>query len=377
MSGLHNKNASCPTVKNRQTGKILILDADRVRSVQRRAELSLLGWHTICSKDDSFKSKSLPLEDREFFKGIDIIVLHDNPTCPVRTDLLERIRSGADDVYIPIVILVPVYNERRYCSYLEAGADDVLPETVPISLLDARLRALFRVKVYLDELRLANRSLDASLRQERAVLNQLRRDNAHLLALSTTDPLTHLQNIRYFNSFLEKAFKIARRYNRSLSLLAFDLDHFKVVNDDYGHLSGDYVLKEFAVILRRGVRDSDVVARTGGEEFGIILPDAGRDQARRFAQRIRQAVKRRKFTVLGRTIHVTVSVGSATYPADAEITSPNMMIYLADQALLRAKRLGRDRYVAFGQLDREMRRELCSQFRSSRYDKSVSAPVLP
>ena len=74
---------------------------------------------------------------------------------------------------------------------------------------------------------------------------------------------------------------------------------------------------------------------------------------------------------------MTVSVGSATYPADAEITSPNMMIYLADQALLRAKRLGRDRYVAFGQLDREMRSELCSQFRLSRYDKSVSAPVLP
>ena len=373
MSRLHDEDTPCPMVENRKEGKILILDADRARSARMGKELSSVGWRTACPEDISYKSL---LSKNGFYNGVDIIILHDDDVSPIPADLLERIRSDAGDVYIPIVILTRRHDDKRYCRYLEMGADDVLPEGALVSLLDARLQALLRVKVYLDELRLTKRSLDASLRQERAVLNQLRRDNAHLLTLSTTDPLTHLQNVRYFDSFLEKAFKIARRYNRSLSLLTLDLDHFKMVNDDYGHPSGDYILKELAVILKRGVRESDVVARIGGEEFSIILPDAGREQARRFAQRIRHAVKRRKFVVLGKTIHVTISVGSATYPADAEVTSPNMLVYLADQALLRAKRLGRDRYVAFGNLDQKMRYELCSQFRSSKHDKFIPFPAL-
>lgn len=356
-------------------GRVVVLDADRARSARLCAYLSSAGWDAVCHTDVSDVSHLLG--KCRCNGGADVLILYDERTVPIPAELIERIQTAAGDVYIPIIVLSSGSDEGRYCRYLDMGADEVLPKTVSMASLEARLRALLRIKVQHDELRLSRRSLNASLRQERAILRQLKRDNAHLLTLSTTDPLTHLQNIRYFNSFLEKTFKIARRYNRPLSLLAFDLDHFKMVNDDYGHPSGDYVLKELAVILKRGVRDSDVVARTGGEEFSIILPDAGREQARRFAQRIRQAVKRRRFVVLGRTIHVTVSVGSASYPADAEITSIDMMVYLADQALLRAKRLGRDRYVAFGQLDPVMRCELCRQFRSSRQDEFVRVPAQP
>ena len=154
----------------------------------------------------------------------------------------------------------------------------------------------------------------------------------------------------------------------------FDLDHFKVVNDTHGHPSGDYVLKEVAVILKTCVRDSDVVARTGGEEFSIILPNAGRTQARRFAQRIRKQVAARKFNVYGHDIHVTTSVGAACYPEDAEITAPHMLAYCADQALLHAKQTGRDRLVCFHEIDRAARRQIVSEYHASRPTPEPAAP---
>jgi diguanylate cyclase len=141
------------------------------------------------------------------------------------------------------------------------------------------------------------------------------------------------------------------------------VDHFKLVNDTYGHPSGDYVLKELAVVLQRSVRQSDVVARTGGEEFTIVLPKAGPRQAARFAERIRKEVRARKFEVYGQKPHVTVSIGLASYPADAEITDQEMLVYFADQALLAAKENGRDQVVTFRQMDPSVRRRLIRQLR--------------
>jgi diguanylate cyclase len=140
-----------------------------------------------------------------------------------------------------------------------------------------------------------------------------------------------------------------------------DVDHFKIVNDTHGHPSGDYVLKELAVILKNSVRDSDVVARTGGEEFSVILPKADREQAAQFAERIRCETSQREFDVYGKKIHVTISIGFATYPLDAEITDAEMLVYFADQALLHAKESGRDRVVPFGELDLVVRRRLRRQ----------------
>jgi two-component system cell cycle response regulator len=130
------------------------------------------------------------------------------------------------------------------------------------------------VKDLHDKLAASRLALQEALRRERKLLAKLRRDNAHLQALVTTDPLTHVQNRRSFRDILDHEFKMARRYNQPLGLLALDVDHFKVVNDSHGHPSGDYVLKELAVILTRSVRESDVVARTGGEEFCVLLPKA-------------------------------------------------------------------------------------------------------
>ncbi len=297
--------------------------------------------------------------------GADVAILRVGADRPGDAEPPAVLRTDSGVQHIPVLIMTAGPTEEARCGYLEAGADAVVAANVSPDELSAHVRALMRTKTLEDDLRASREALTASLERERALLNQLRRDNAHLLTLCSTDPLTRLQNVRYFDTILEKQFKIARRYNRKLSVLVFDLDHFKVINDTFGHPSGDYVLKEFSVILKRCVRDADVVARTGGEEFSIVLPNTGRSQARRMAQRIRRMVGERKFIVYGHTIHVTTSIGRASYPEDAEVAEGPMLVYFADQALLHAKQRGRDRVVGFGQLNAEARRGLRRQYLTS------------
>ncbi|MDY6913263.1 MAG: GGDEF domain-containing protein, partial [Planctomycetota bacterium] len=228
--------------------------------------------------------------------------------------------------------------------------------------LSARIRAQLRLKELNENLAASRAALQQSLRRERELLAKLRRDNAHLRVLATTDPLTHAQNVRAFQDILVHSFRVAKRYGQTLSLLMMDADHFKLINDSFGHPSGDYVLKELAVIFTQSVRESDVVARIGGEEFAVILPDADNEQAAAFAERIRAEVYARKFIVFKKHIHVTISIGSATYPSDAEITDPEMLMYFADQALLYAKEAGRDRVVRVCDLDMSVRRRMRHQY---------------
>ena len=341
-------------------GCVLVMDEEPARAAGRCAQLTVSGW------------RAMPVADpAEALVGarsgkVDLVLLQVTADEAEAMDLPRVLRMAAEITHLPVVVMAPEPTEETRCRFLDSGADEVLPDAISQVELAAHLRALMRVKRLQDELQASREALTASLARERDLLAQLRRDNAHLLTLCTKDPLTHLQNIRHFDAFLENEFKITRRYGRKISLLVFDLDHFKVVNDTHGHPSGDYVLKEIAVILKQSVRDSDVVARTGGEEFSIILPNARRSQARQFAQRIGKAVRERKFIVYGRKIHVTTSIGAASYPEDVEIADAQMLVYFADQALLRAKELGRDRLVAFHEFDPAERRRLRKQYRASR-----------
>jgi len=348
-------------------GHVLVMDHDRARATRRCGQLTSMGFRAQHGADEAETLMLVRAGD------VDVVLLHVTADEAEAMDLPNVLRLAAEIPHLPLAILADHPGEEDRCQYLDNGADVIFSDDVSATELAAHVRALMRDKILQDELRFSQEALAASLSRERALLTQLRRDNAHLLTLCTTDPLTHLQNVRYFDTILEKQFKIARRYNRKLSVLVFDLDHFKVVNDTHGHPSGDYVLKEFAVILKRSVRDSDVVARTGGEEFSIVLPNASRTQARRFAQRIRRTVSERKFIVYGQDIHVTTSIGQATYAEDAEITEPAMVVYFADQALLRAKQDGRDRVVGFHEFDAAVRHDLRRQFVESRPRRRAKA----
>lgn len=161
--------------------------------------------------------------------------------------------------------------------------------------------------------------------------------------MATTDGLTGLHNHRHFQNLLDQQLALAQRYQKPLSFLLCDIDHFKTVNDTYGHPTGDVVLKEVSKILLQQARQTDHVARYGGEEFAIVLPETDSGAARAIAERIRAAVEAARFqTDLGQ-LKITLSLGVATFPDVAD--GKQGLIDQADQALYVAKRGGRNRWI--------------------------------
>jgi diguanylate cyclase (GGDEF)-like protein len=158
---------------------------------------------------------------------------------------------------------------------------------------------------------------------------------------SVRDYLTGLYNHRFFREELSKRIHEAERYDRTLGLILFDLDHFKRVNDEYGHQIGDRVLKEFGNLLQETTRSSDIVFRYGGEEFAIILPEAELEDARQLADRIREDVAIHDF---GIDRQITVSGGVAEYPSDSN--DEMNLIQIVDERLYEAKGAGRNMIVA-------------------------------
>jgi diguanylate cyclase (GGDEF)-like protein len=159
--------------------------------------------------------------------------------------------------------------------------------------------------------------------------------------LMTVDGLTQAHNRRYFDDALEREFNRAKRYQRALSLLVMDIDHFKRVNDTHGHLAGDHLLRQIAWAIKQRVRTHDVFARTGGEEFAVILPEVGPDGARITAEKIRQVVEATPVRHEQQVIPCTVSLGIATIQGDEG--SAGDLYKRADELLYRAKESGRNR----------------------------------
>ena len=166
-----------------------------------------------------------------------------------------------------------------------------------------------------------------------------------LMSLILTDPLTQCFNPRGFDQLSAREVARAARANAGLALLALDLDHFKSVNDTYGHLVGDNVLREVGALLRQVGRLTDVLARTGGEEFTILAPDTNEDGAAHFAQRLLEASRAHRFESLGDR-RVTFSIGVSYSPARTKDVMQQLRAR-ADEALYQAKREGRDRAVAW------------------------------
>lgn len=164
-----------------------------------------------------------------------------------------------------------------------------------------------------------------------------------LYRLSTIDGLTGLYNKRYFHEAIERETVAARRYDRPLTLLTFDIDHFKQCNDTYGHLAGDQVLRQIAGVVHHRARAADVLARTGGEEFSMILPGTVLENAGTLAEAIRQAVADTVFRYEATTLSITISMGVAQWQPD--MREADDLVKLADLRLYAAKHGGRNRVV--------------------------------
>jgi diguanylate cyclase len=195
------------------------------------------------------------------------------------------------------------------------------------------------------EMRETNKALEDRLQLSKTEISNLQQSLDAIRAESLTDPLTGLGNRKYFDRSIERAVQIALDSGEPLSLLMFDIDHFKSFNDSYGHLTGDQVLRLVGLSLKQTIKGQDITARYGGEEFAVVLPNTGLRQALTVADHIRRAVmakelkKKSTGEILGR---VTISVGVSILKPDDDTDS---LIERADACLYAAKRNGRNRVI--------------------------------
>ena len=182
------------------------------------------------------------------------------------------------------------------------------------------------------------------------VIKKLMKEIDSLHAQSTIDPLTGLFNVRYFNKIIEEEVERAKRYKYSISIIFMDLDHFKDINDIYGHDCGNVVLHEIGRILSNTsdnintLRKSDIAIRYGGEEFIVICPNTKKEQAYILAERIRKTVEKKRFSYESTIINVTVSVGIAEHKGTSKKPIADT-IKNADSAMYEAKHLGRNKVI--------------------------------
>ena len=241
--------------------------------------------------------------------------LHEQ-NCDTLTGLIDEMRREADWIDIPVVFFAQDADRDLLIEGLETGAS----EGLLISADDAEVTAKIRWHL-----------------RNRERIQALHRAQSRLARMALSDGLTGLFNRAYFDATIEQETARSLRSKKPLSLLLVDLDHFKKINDTYGHQAGDQVLEQVALVLREQSRTSDTVCRYGGEEFAIILPETPRSHAHMVAERIR---KRISSLDLGFTVTTSIGINCADRP---ENLVPQNLIAGADQALYEAKRNGRNR----------------------------------
>jgi two-component system, cell cycle response regulator len=238
--------------------------------------------------------------------------------------LCSQLRSLERTRQLPILCFAEMEDRSRVLRALDLGVNDFLMRPMDGNELRARIRTQIRRKRYADTLR----------------------DNVQAsIELAVVDPLTGVHNRRYFETHLAALMSEAANRGRPLALMILDIDHFKGVNDTYGHGVGDRVLKSFAGRIRKVIRTSDLVCRLGGEEFVVVMPDTRMEIAVKVAERVRGEIERNRFQITdeGRAIDVTVSIGLAERGRETE---PDNLFRRADRALYRSKTEGRNRVSA-------------------------------
>ena len=234
---------------------------------------------------------------------------------------LARLKADPQLKDIPVVFLTGRVDTADVVNGLRLGAHDYLRKPFEANELMARVSAALRTKWLQDELRTRNAELDR---------------------VSRIDMLTNIYNRRHLDEHLRQVISAARRHDRTVGVLIVDIDHFKEVNDEHGHLAGDAVLREVAARLQQAMRTEDALGRWGGEEFLAVLTDTPPEGVRVMAERLRQVVAAAPFTLDdGSQIRVTVSVGHTNGREDAEV-----LVHRADDALYVAKAEGRNRVAS-------------------------------
>ncbi|MFZ5440957.1 MAG: GGDEF domain-containing response regulator [Myxococcota bacterium] len=237
------------------------------------------------------------------------------------TAVLQHLR--ADGGQVPVILFSLRDDPAARAEAFARGADDYLLK--PIDVPEVVARVLRRLSLH------------------RALIDA-RAENARLHGLAVTDGLTQVANHRYFQERLREEFRRAQRYDDPLALILLDLDHFKAINDNFGHQLGDEVLRGVAAAMKSAVRETDFLARYGGEEFSVLLPKTHLAGALTVAERVSHELK--KLVVGPPGLKVTASFGVSGFPGRS-VSTPEQLVATADQALYRAKREGRNKISLF------------------------------
>jgi two-component system, cell cycle response regulator len=239
--------------------------------------------------------------------------------------LCSQLRSLPEGRNVPILVVVSDGDRRKLTQALEMGVNDYLTRPIDRNELVARVRTQLRKKRYADRLR----------------------HNVQLsLEMAITDQLTGLHNRRYMNRHLDNLVASAGKNHKPLAFVIMDIDHFKSVNDSYGHDIGDEVLKEFASRIAANVRGIDLACRYGGEEFVVVMPDTDVAFAHSVSERLRHSIETTPFRIsrAPHALHLTISIGIAGLEGADD--SAEALLHRADQALYRAKKTGRNKVVS-------------------------------
>jgi two-component system, cell cycle response regulator len=313
-----------PSVKLR----VLVVDDDPAVLIQLRKMLAAEG-HTVSTASNGQEALDMALQVDPQVIVTDWVMPHmDGVT------LCKSLRETMLGRGIYIVVLTTFEDDARLVEAFDSGADDYLRKPVSARVLMARLRAGQRVLQLHEE-------LERDREEMRRFAADLAIANRRFKEAALTDSLTGFPNRRYVLDRLEQEWASARRSGRPFACLLLDIDHFKLVNDTYGHDMGDKVLKHTAEVLKRSARGHDTIARLGGEEFLVVLPDTDEKGALICAERLRSAVEHSPFVAGQLSLSVTVSIGLSLW--HRELSSSEALIKAADQAVYAAKQAGRNR----------------------------------
>ncbi len=269
-------------------------------------------------------------------------------------EILKEIRKNPKLSSLPVIVLTAKNcNEKEIADLFAIGANDYVTKPFLSAELIARVKHQIKLKSTTEELIKTNDILYKAVKKEE-LLNekiiektiQLKRSNKRIVTLNkrlrylaTHDKLTKFYNRRAFYIFLENDIKRLKRINTKLSLLMIDIDYFKNINDTYGHLTGDMVLRSLSDIIRSTLREIDIAGRYGGEEFLILLPDSDAKGAKIAAEKLRKQVEKSVIDPDNLKIKLTISIGIAEFIANEDLDS---LIARVDKALYVAKNSGRN-----------------------------------
>jgi len=288
--------------------KVLIIDDSQVIHRVIRARIEDLNVETL----DAFTGRDGIAAARR--QQPDLILLDVDPGDESGFDICIELKQDPATVHIPVIFISGAEDSFDKVKAFEIGAVDFVIKPFDPAELKARVRAALRTKALMDML-----TTQAQL-----------------------DGLTGLHNRGYFDKRLAQELSAGRRYGRSVGLLLIDVDHFKSINDSFGHPTGDEVLRKLADLLRCVMRESDIACRYGGEEMAIILAESSPGEAYHAALRLLEEIRRCEalLTMLGR--EVTVSIGVACAKPEKKV-SADTLLREADRALYKAKAAGRNR----------------------------------